>query len=234
MRRHSTNSTDLEELVAYRGAQRRYRIKILAVVLAVVGVASLLPLPFGGGLFGYRLFRYDRVHLYVANGLSEPITVDLSSGPATDFGASDVGHLMFRAGEVELVAYREDGSVLESLEFYTDNASVFYSPGGAMCFAVMDISPMYRGAGQPEPIVFIDGVNSDDRLFNLPEGTFVAPRGTAPDAVPSGTQVTWIDDVACQLLDEQNREVLLAQQRLRMRERMERRRQLLEESEGPP
>lgn len=200
------------------------------MVLAVVGVAGLLPLPFGGGFFGYRLFRYDRVQLYVANGLSEPITVDLSTGPATDFGASDVGNLTFRAGDVELVTYGPDGSVVESLEFFVDNQSVFYSPGGAMCFAVMDISPMYRGEGQREPILFMGSVGSDDRLYNLPEGTFVAPRGTAPETVPGGTQVTWIDDVACQLLDEDNREVLLAQQRLRMRERMERRRRLLEEN----
>jgi hypothetical protein len=210
-------------------AARRGRLKVGLGILLFAGMLAVLPMTLGLGPFGYKLFRYDRVTMYVANGTDWEITVSVGNS-SNQLPRMEVASFDFLAGEdLHLTTRTEDGELLEELVFSTDNQDVFYNVDGALCFAMMNVSRLYHEQHQENPVEMIRGIDSDDRFVLIPEGVFIRPRGVAPSTVPGGHQVTWIDDVACLLLDPGNEHLLLQQQLIEMQGRRDRREAMIEE-----
>lgn len=226
-----TSEPDDHSLRDFRRARRAHRLRVLVIALTAIAAVGLLPMPLSMGYFGWRLFRYNRVSLHFVNITGQAVTLEIGNLSET-FESGRVHAMAFRAGDVELTASWPDGSTLETLGFLTDNQSVFYNLGAGHCYAVMDASAMYDEDRLGAPLAVINRIGPDDRIYSIPAGVFIPPRGITPDHVPSGETVIWIDDVACALLDPQEEHLLVAQQLIRMegrRDERERRRRELQQ-----
>jgi hypothetical protein len=216
------------ELAAFRRAAWRGRLKLALWGLLALVALALVPVPFDLGVAAWKLFRYDRVLLHFANTTGDTVVLQVG-GSARAFAPGRVHEMPFRAGQVTITALRPDGTLIERLPLSTDNQSVFYNMAGSLCLAVMDVSGFYNEGGQARELEIIGRLTQADRFFLLPDGLFIPPRSVAPDQVPGGSRVTWIEGVGCPLLEPEAQQILETQQLIRMQGRRERQRERREQ-----
>ena len=192
-------------------------------MLVCVALFGLVPMVMGVGYFGWRLFRFDRVSLTMVNATPDDITLEVGN-VTEECAARKVCSIEFRAGDVTLTTYDDDGSEIESIDFFTDNRPVFYNYAGVRCYAVVDVSRFYTGAQTDAwPYEIIGRIYEDDRIFVVPGSTFIKPGGILPDTLAGGHRPIWIDRASCHLLEEDNEHLLIGQLNARMQSRQERR-----------
>jgi hypothetical protein len=219
----TASGAQLDELKAMRRAQWRQRLAVLAAAAGLVALLGVLPIPFGMGPFAWRQCAYDRVDFHLANTSGATLTLEVNGQDPVQCPDGRLTAETFLAGQTRYRILREDGTVYDEGERFTDDQAIFYNAGEG-CFAIMDLAGMYDPERRDiDQIAVIGQITPEDRLALIPPGIFVKPRGLPPDNVQAGTAVVWIDDVACELLDEAEREVLLTQELIRIQTRRERR-----------
>lgn len=207
---------EYDELDEPRPPGRGRRIATgLAVVAVIVGFIGLVTWAIGIGPFGWRLFRYGNLTLYVYNGTPHFAHVSIDgvdyeikpySGRTLNMTGGELEiETVLQLVETDLAARQsritDTREPLEKLSFTgTSESPWLYHVAlpESTCLAVTDLKPFYDGSREDPRI--LDTVFKDARLRPLPYHNVIFPQEAMPDKISD--ELIWLAVVNCSLLRE--------------------------------
>ena len=207
---------DFEDFEAsYQG--RRKRLLISAALVSIVAIAGIGALTtfLGIGPFGYRLFRYGMVKVFVYNGTPHFAEIEVE-GSRYEIKPYEGEILELVGGELKLsttlnlvaenpttkkAERTEQREFLEDQSFLASGSNYLYHVAlpDSTCLAIADMSSYYDGSGGGVPEL-VGTVFKDARLQELSVENIYFPQGTLPDK--ASPPVYWLAVVNCDVLRE--------------------------------
>jgi len=195
---------------------RRRALTIAAVILGVILALGVVTWAIGIGPFGYRLFAYGNVNLFVYNGTPHFAELEID-GAEYEIKPYEGEMLELTGGELEidttlrLVKKNPETGVheitderehLETKSFTGSNETNWLyhvATEESTCLAITDMKAFYTDSGKPDPNI-IGKVFKDERLRPLDYENVLYPQDALPDKIPG--EIVWLAVVNCKLLKE--------------------------------
>ncbi|MGM0557171.1 MAG: hypothetical protein ACQEVA_12385 [Myxococcota bacterium] len=193
-------------------------IVIALVVLAILAGFGAIGHFSGTGWFGHRQMLYGTGEVYLLNLGDKPREVTVDGRETVTVEPSDAEIAELIGGRSELVVRDENGDVIDTYEIETDNSHAFLKVSEQGCVVVSDVTSFYKKGGADE-IEFVEFLEQDDRVYIPGSTNVIWPRKRFPQKLRgSGGPGLWVENVACQLFEEED--FLRAYLRVRLLDRM--------------
>lgn len=177
-------------------------IAVVAVVIGAVGWLS------GAGWFGWRQFAYGDIELFVVNFGDETRIVDVARHGTVEVEPESYEIADVVGGPQHVLVRDDQGQTVETHEFRAEKSDALVRVGGEACLAVVDITPMYAGADDPEPVGgetfrIVDGLRKSRTTYVPGSRNVVWPRQSFPPQLDEtrGPGI-WIEKVGCGHLED--------------------------------
>jgi hypothetical protein len=199
-----------------------------AVALAGLAAFGLVTWLLGLGPFAYRQILYGSTEIYLLNMTEQPVFVTLDRGKAIEVPPEGAERTPLLGGTTTISTRDAGGALDEEVEVFADGSPVLYNVEGRKCLVLSDVSSFYLG-GTPEEqgVEIASTFDRGTKVINLPTERVIWPRKTLEDKIKGAEAgVSWIDMVACPLLDPDERGVLEAHLNVLLTERKKKERDL--------
>lgn len=194
-----------------REARKKERKMWLAVGGVIVALIGLLPIAFGVGPFGIGVMGKDQINVWIYNTTIEDDVeaairrkAPLASEDRFTLGAYETTSTFIPTGARELTTTVAGKTETFDVAFRNHT---FLSVGGALCYAVFDITEMYNEAAATQPAFsVVDRIAQGQVVYESKARTMVPPRARMPKTAHS--PVHWVEDFDCGLLAPELEDVL--------------------------
>jgi hypothetical protein len=193
-------------------------IIIALVVLAVLAGFGAIGHFSGTGWFGYRQMLYGTGEVYLLNLGEDRREVTVDGRETVTVEPSDAKIAELIGGKSQIVVRDEGGEVVETYDLETDNSHALVKVSKEGCVVVSDVTSFYKKGGA-DKIEFVEFLEQEDRVYTLGSMNVIWPRKRFPQKLRSGGGPgIWVENVACQLFEEED--FLRAYLRVRLLDRM--------------
>jgi hypothetical protein len=147
------------------------------------------------------------------------LEIELSFAATVTIEGGRMEALTTLSGGATLISRTPDGEIRDTLTFDSDKPVFYFAGNPEQCFAVFDITDFYNGELEEGDLKLVHAMPAGTIFHAFEADTVVLPRRVAPDQA-RGT-VHWLEDVSCELLNEENEPYLTARTFVRMQQRRE-------------
>ena len=198
----------------------------LLLGVAAIGVFGVITWALGLGPFAYRQIYYGTSRVYILNVTDHPVQVTLDSGSAFEVVPQGIARKPILGGTTTITTTDMAGKVIEEVEIFADGLPVAYNIEGGSCLVVSDVKSFYN-TGKRGHVEVTKTYDQTVRTLELPTHNVVWPRETTRDKVLEPEKgVPWLEIVACALIDESERPILVAHLTSQMQQRQKRQKML--------
>ncbi len=202
-----------------QAARNRFLLLFLAALL--LALTAIVPLLMGVGIFGLSSFKATEKALWVYNTTDTEASVDIAYEAPLAIHYTEtlapyaITHTRLKTGH-RVIRTTVHGA--ETSHRVTLTHPTIVTLGSETCLAVFDMTPFYHRSQFEDPsLKLVDTIEAGTAVYQVQADGMVVPRQAMPRNV-NGT-IHWVEDFGCDLLKEENRDVLMMRARQKLEER---------------